>query len=477
MVEFRDKNYWENGPFLPGKAPAPSFFTKPQGWTQPPPAPPQDDLSRLVSEVVGANQGNIPWGPGGANAFDPIQAVLDQNYNIPGTAIPKPQFSSNSFAPVSAPPFDQHAADQAGQAGADMVGNFLSKLTGVLSGQQNSPQSIYDMIRKNTPGYTYTGKSAEEMANAQFDPAFEMLSQIGQQQKGRYDTGSAKAKAAYAAYVNELQNTQKANAANYKQTGQQIGTNYDEASGSVTENTQDTAAALASELQKLGIQDAAPGLLQKNLGEQTKQLGYLAQNRQNSADLNSQNAASTSTYDAGNVNIGRQKGIEYQGDLLSNYMDQINQNDQRRLDLQAQQGAAENQYSMQIQQLLEQAAGSREQSINQQYQSMMDQQYRQGQLGVDQRRLDLDFLKATQGQNQQTGSAGAFKQLSDAAQSYGMSPQDAAEVQKTFINAIRDQPLAKDLGSLLRGVPSEYLDQPFIRSLAYDFFTQYLNSK
>lgn len=476
MVEFRDKNYWEGQvPYLPGKGPT-SPFLKPKGWTAPPAGPPQDDLSRLVAEVVGANQGGVPWGNTGANTFNPGQVMLDQNYNIPGTAIPKPRPSDVSFTPSSAPPFDQQAADQYGQAGADMVGNFLSKLTGVLSEQKNSPQNIYDMIRQNTPGYTYQGKSAEEMAASQFDPAFEMLNQIGQQQKGRYDTGAAQAKASYAAYVKALQDTQQSNAANYQQTGKQIGTNYDQASGSVTKNTENSAAALASELQKLGIADAAPGLLQKNLGEQTKQLGYLAQNRQTASDLNTQNAASTSTYDAGNVNIGRQKGIEYQGDLLSNYMDQINQNDQRRLDLQAQQGAAENQYAMQIQQLLEQAAGSREQSINQQYQAMMDQQYRQGQLGIDQRRLDLDYLKATQGQQKNT-QQGAFKQLADAAQAYGMDQQTAAEVQKTFINAIRDQPLAKDLGSLLRGVPSEYLDQPFIRSLAYDFFTQYLNSK
>lgn len=477
-----------------------AFFTGDNYWeressgTPPPPNPKEAALAKAKQTLADPNadpvaksvadafiRQNTPYQPPpgfagqempgpnnmlGAAKMGMIIPIVN-NPPTPGT-VPTPK-------PIStAPVFDQRAIDDAVGGAQNMVSNFISKLTGAVQEQQ-SPESIYERLRKSTPGYTYTGDSAEEMARNQFDPAFDILNNIAAQQKSQYNTGSANAKAAYAAYVKNLQDTVASNAATYQGAGQQIGQTYDEASGSVTDNTKDSAAALAAELKQLGIEQAAPSLLSENQGELTKQLGYLAQNRQTAANLNTAQGASTKVYDQGNVNIGRQKGIEYQGDLLADYMDQINTNDQRRLDLQAQQGAAENQYAMQIQQLMQQAQADREKSINSQFDSLMNNDYRQQQLGIDQRRVDLDFAKLQQSQPG-ANQSNAFQQLSQAAQQYGMSPQDAAEVQKTFINAIRSQPLAKDLGTLLQGIPDSYLDEPFIRSLAYDFFTQYLNS-
>lgn len=473
-----ESNYWENPSPPPAPNPQAAALAKAKATLADPTA---DPIAKSVADAF--IRQNTPYQAPAGYYGQPMPGPNNM-LGVSKNALLTPVASDHPKAPVNfgepvkhkyTQPKEDPFVNIAVNSAKSMVGDAISKLTAAVQKEQ-SPESIYDRLRSSTPGYSYTGKSAEEMANAQFDPAFAMLDQIATQQKGRYNTGSANAKAAYAAYVKELQRTQAENAATYKQAGQEIGTNYDAASGAVTQNTEDSAAALAKELQQLGIQQAAPDLLAKNQGELTKQLGYLSQNRQTAADLNTQTGASTAAYDRGNVNIGRQKGIEYQGDLLANYMDQINTNDQRRLDLQAQQGAAENQYSMQIQQLLQQGNAEREQSINDQFRAMMDNNYRQQQLGIDQRRVDLDFAKLQNQNGSGTGQAGAFQVLADAAQNYGMSPQDAAEVQKTFMNAIRSQPLAKDLGSLLQGIPDSYLDEPFIRSLAYDFFTQYLKS-
>lgn len=499
MVEFRESNYWQDDPnarkqqviqalqaagiqqpFNPGGMNI-STVTAPA-----PPPPPQPNLANsdsdaalaaLVKDVVTQNKGAIPWGPQGLNSFNPLQSMLDQNYNIPGTAIPKvkPQQPINDY---NGPGLGESMGKGIGAGIGDIANVFSQVAQSVVqaANQQNaSPMSVYEQIRNATPGYSYSGPSAEEMAAKQFDPLFAMLSQQRQQGTTDYNNEAARAKQAYQGFVNDLLASGKTNAATYAQAGKDIGTSYNTASKSVTDNSAASAKALSDQLALLGVQDAAPDLFAKNQQSLNTELGHLAQNRQNSADLTTQLGANQSAFDRNNVDVGRQAGINYQGDVYGRYMDLMNQNDMQRLQLQGQQGQAVNDYSMQIEKLLSDAANQRETSINDQFQTYMQNAVQQGQLDLSRDRLAFDIDKS--GLNQPTDGSNAYRTLQSQAKQYFGNDQQAAQAAQTLLNAFRTAPQATDIGTLLAQIPEEELRKPYMADLAYAFFNSVLNNK
>lgn len=474
-------NYWEqdNQPVLTAKQKVEALLAAQAAAAAQ--SQPTDPNPGTTGQNLPAPRGYAGW----STPMPPPNNMMDVGQSL----MPGP-------ANVGVPNFDI-PVNRGGDSGGDTLAMGMGKLGGAFggigqgiagiaksivdaanksAGQGPDAGSIYDRIRQSVPEYAYEGPSAEEMANRQYDPVFKMLAQAGQQQEARYKGGAERAKQAYAGFVKDLLGTQQQNAQTYAQTGQQIGQNYDAAAQSVRGNTQASAESLGKVLQQLGIQEGSDTLLSDNQQNLTDELGVLGQNRQASTDLNSQLGANAKRYDADNVNLGRQAGINYQGDLFDSFMQQMNENDLRRLELQGQKGATTNQYDMQIQDLLQKGYGTREQSINDAYSSQLDQMSREQQLEIDRGRLDLDATKAGIGQGQDS-NANAYRTLQSAANSYFGNPQEAARASQLILNALRSAPDAKDIGTLLAQIPEEELRKPYMADLAYDFFNRIFNNK
>lgn len=464
-----------------------------QGPNPTPNPPPEDDLSRLVKEVVDMNKSNpavYPWN----RPWDSMDLINANSPYLPGTnAVLKP-----SMAPASTPhsnPWDvlKNVAGNVMKGGTDAgiagllknVGsNVLSAADGVaqdLLAQQNDPMSLYEKLRQSTPGYSYQGPSAKEMADAQFNPLFQMLDAQSKQDEARYNTGAARAKQSYAGFVNGLIQDAKANQATYAGAGKTIGASGDAAAKSVTDNATRSAQALSKELQQLGIQEGADTLFAKNQGNLTQALGRINENRQTAADLNTGLGASAAVADRGTQATARQAGLNYQADLYDNYLNQLNQNDQQRLQLQGQRGQAEGNYNMQIQKLLADNMGQREDSITNIFKAMTDNNFRQQQLQLDQQRFGLDQdkfgLDVQKSGINNDKSNNAYRTLQSSAKQYFGNDQDAAVAANTLLNALRQAPNATDMGTLLAQIPEEELRKPYMADLAYTFFNSVLNNK
>lgn len=413
--------------------------------------------------------------PNGMMGQDPRTGMPN---NVPSPVVPQPPTVAHRFHPFNPP---------APKVDVNDLVNKLQMIAGAATGaadnaEATDPTSIYDKIRASIPDYSYNGPSADQMANQQFDPLFAMLAEQAKGQEARYKTGASKVGDAYNGFINDLMNSKKTNAQTYVDTGNQIGQNYDSASKSVTDNAAESARSLGEVLQRLGIQEGADTLLAGNQAQTTKELGRLASNRQSAQDLNTGLAASTSRFDTNNIDIGRQAGALRQSDMLDAFLQQQNENDQKRLELQSQKGQAQNQYGMQIQDLLSKGYATHENAISDTYKNQLDQLYRDQQLQLDQSRLSLDATKAGIGPNGEDLKGGnstnnAYRTLQSAAKSYYGNDQQAAQAAQTILEALKSAPGAQDIGTLLSQIPEETLRQPYMADLAYQFFNSILNNK
>ena len=309
-----------------------------------------------------------------------------------------------------------------------------------------------------------------------------MLTQQAAADKTRYNTAREAAKQSYAGFINDLLAGQKSNQAAYTQAGTDIGAAGEAAAKPGTDNTTASAKALAAELSQLGIQEGADTLLSKNQKNLTDTLGTLAANRQTAQNVNSGLKANAYTADTAGVNLGRQAGLNYQADLYSGYLDRLNENDQQRLQLQGQQGQAQNQYGMQIQELLQKGSTARDDSINNIFKTMMDNKQREQQFGLEQQqfglqqdKFGLDVQKYDDSRNPSTNNA--YRTLESAANQAFGNPEEAAVAAQTLMGALRQAPQATDIGTLLAQIPEEELRKPHMADLAYAFFNSVLNNK
>lgn len=494
MVEFRDRNYWEDGkrqvrrpattdsqgqPFVYTPTPADLNAPQPQGTSAHPddmwarPIQPDTENSflkavmpfltpglssigagQLIPNLIGTSANQSPGGGAGGDIASKIRAIAEAGSNA------------------------------ARDAGNRDPANITSMLNGIFSAgsaaAQNTPAWILNWLKESAGAPpSYNGPSAEEMADKQFNPLYAMLDKQAEAQGGRYNDASAKAKQSYADYVRSLQQGQTANKQMYADSGRQINENYGEAADTVSGNANQSFASLSDTLKRLGIQEGAGELAAANQKQVNQNLGVLGQNQQAAADLNSQLGANDYAYGTQRVNNGRQAGLNYQGDLLSQYTDQMNQADQQRLQLQGQEGQAENEYALQIQKLIQDQQGQYDSGISDQFKTLMDtrnddRQFgaQQQQQGIDnllaQSRLDLDATKAG------IGVANPFDQLqASVAQKVGAG--NAQQYMSTILNAMRDNPQAQSPGQLVAMLSEDDLRKPYMAQLAYAFFEKALN--
>jgi len=477
MMGFFDSNFWEKPKSFLDQMFRPINFTPPN-----------------VTNPL--QQGQTPW----SKPFDPIQATKDMSAYIPGTSIPKPpnygSTASAEYSPGgpansgSSALADRQIRDRLEPKLWDALGKIGDSAFGAVDEVvANDPMTIYEQIRNATPGYTYKGPSAEAMAKAQFDPVFKMLLSQRNQGTARYGEQKAAAADSYGDYVGDLRQSQNDNQQTYARAGSEIDAAGKTASNQVSGETQESAAALAKILKGLGQQHTAGQLLSENQGELTKQLGTVASNQTAAKNLNTGLAAATKTRDEDTVNLGKQAGLNYQGDIYRDYDNMLRANDQQNLQLQGQKGQAQNEYTMSIEELLSKAAGSREEAISKQFAEFMDQNFRRDQMNnqtkMDQARLNLDATKAGIGPDGQPIKGGAldptkpspadaYKVLQSAAAGSGLPQQQQVVAVDAIMQAIANAPEAKSVGELMANVETDVLRSPNVRDLAYTFFSQYL---
>lgn len=522
MAYFQDdKNYWEK--------PKPQFGSN-------------LDVMQLLSQISGAppqaqsGYMGTPGMPGYGTTYGPPNPSV---LNPPFSTGPNPQWVESSFGSNSGsssladrqisdryPPSpnanvgssssaDRQIQDRAG-SGFDTgaFGDFLKRAmgAGIDAADQvaaEDPMTIYEQIRKATPGYSYKGPSAEAMANRQYDPLFKMLASQRTAGTDRYNTAKTNALKSYASYGNDLAKSQKNNQATYTDVGNAIAAAGKTAADTVSQNTSKANQEAAALAKNLGQLEAAPQLMAENTGRLTDALGTVAANQQTATALNKGLGAATKTHDQDSIDISKGQGINYQGDLLGDYTNFLNQNDQQQYQTQSDKGGALNNYTMSIEELLSKAAGDREGAISKQFQSFMDQinnkhrwqdeerddarasQSDADRLELDRARLELD-KKLGLGKLAQDGQKGdsaakvseSYSTLRNEISHSGISQADSIALLNAVGNAMRLNPEAKEVGQLLQSAQdaaegddigrSDLFANSVVNDLAVRFFSRYL---
>lgn len=372
------------------------------------------------------------------------------------------------------------AADDAANRDPANITSQLNEIFSAGAGAaENSPTWILKWLQEQAGGpVQYNGPSADEMAKSQFNPLYEALDQQAVAQEGRYNSASEKAKQAYADYVRSLQQGQAENKQMYANSGKELASNFGEAANTVRDNSQQSFNSLSDTLSRLGIQEGADTLAASNQQQLDKQLGRLGENQQAATNLNTQLGANTYAYDTSRVGNGQQAGVNRQGDLLDQYTQMMNQNDQQRLQLQGAEGQARNDYALQIQKLLADQQNAQQTGVADQFKTLMQTRQNEQQFGAQQNqnaienmlaqsRLDLDTAKAG------IGVANPFEQLqASIGQKVGVG--NAQAYMSTIMNALRDNPQATSAAQLLANMSEEDLRKPYMAQLAYAFFDKAL---
>lgn len=450
---------------------------------------PQDDLSRLVAQVVAQNQGGIPWGNTGANAFDPVKLVSQQNYNIPGTAIPKPQYVQQSMPQQNV---DVNALKSMFgnvlNAGSDAYAVGVAKNTGqsILDavGQMfGGTESVEDLTRRLMQQYMpqYTGQDPAAMAKSEFAPQFQMLAEIAKQQKGRYDQNAPKIVDLYRALNDSAVQGRTADSAMYDKAiagSKQIG---QESSQALQDRYNQALQSQADQYKMLGIEDAAPTTFGKQA--QTLNDNQAAQTQQNAVfqQLNNSLKGNQYGYDTANIGIQKQAGNQAQQNFLQQYLDQAAQTDMQRLQLQGQQQQAQNAYAQQIAQAMQGSLKDTGSFVNSMVGNILGDRKATAQNEVDQAnamtaqdRLNFDMSKP-QGQQAQLNPYDALQK--NAVGVLG-NPQAARQFSDILLEAYLRNPGAQNIAQLMDSVGQDVLKQnPAYTSLAFDFFSKMLASQ
>lgn len=186
------------------------------------------------------------------------------------------------------------------------------------------------------------------LANAEFAPQFAALEALAKAQKQRYDVSNADMGRMYESLAQSTLNRVPVVKEGFDATGKQIGQNYLDTSNKVTDNYSKSANELASLMERLGIQQAAPTVFAQSQKELGTALGDLASRSLNNVDTNTRLGQNEVTYLGRTADTNRLAGKNQQADLMKQLLALQAQNDASRSTLQAQKAAAANQYSIGI---------------------------------------------------------------------------------------------------------------------------------
>lgn len=365
---------------------------------------------------------------------------------------------------------------------ADMVSGILGQAGG--SSEDNSIEALYRRLAQEQGQYTYNGPSADAMAKAEYDPQFQILKQLQDQQKARYEAGKAETAAGYNAMVNSTMAMQKDNKANFDATGKALKDNYAAASGNTSKNFQNSANSTAQLMSNLGVLEGQQKLADDSNKALAQELGFLNSQGLAATNLNTQLGANQYANDANRANVSRQAGLNSAQELLQGFLDQSAENDMRKLQLTGDQQKAKNAYQMQIEKLLQEGRQAGSEAIQQQVESIMkgnqqqiDNNFRSQELDLRQAdsRLGLERFAADQEASKQKAlsALNPFDALMQRAYTATNNDNTAKQLSQIVLDVYKNNPNAQSAAQLLQAMDPAVLQQnPQLQALAYDFFNK-----
>jgi hypothetical protein len=348
--------------------------------------------------------------------------------------------------------------------------------------KNNSPEAIWNRLRSQAGEFGYNGPSAEQMAKEEFDPQFELLKSLADEQTKRYQSNKADISGMYNQLVGDQTAARGQDKAMYDAAVGSTGASYDAASKGLTDNTAAYSKAMAAEMARLGIKEGAGDIVGGVKNNLQDNLTRLSSQGQGTKDLLTGLGASEYTYDTNQIGVAKQAGINTQNDFLKDYMGSMAQNDQQRLQLTGAQQQAENQYDMQIQKMLQEGQSSFEDSLLGQYKAIMEGNQRQSDDFYRQAGLDLDQQKFAYQQSQDalktqnSGPKNAYDALSERALSSYGDPTKARAAVNEILAQYQRNPRAQSVGEFLNGIENQdaLKADPQMTSLIYDFISRIL---
>ena len=497
-MAFKEDNYWNrtavaNKPLRPqalvGKPPQGADYA----------AIIQALNNPLPEEITAADRAGIQQRYGGIEALKqhvfqnsvpdtPLNHLLTTNPDTTFTPNPDKVRSFVSDAPALGSAFKDggplSGAVGDAKSAVDGIGSLVAGMANdAEAAAANTPEAIYKRLREQAGAYGYSGPSPDEMVAKEFDPQFALLDQLGKQQTARYDHNKADITGMYQGLVNQAGTTRNEDQARYQQASDTVGQGYKQATDNLTGSATAYQTAMAKELARLGVNEGTGDVVAgvgKNLQDNVARLNTQGANTK---DLMAGLGASQYAYDTNNIGITKQAGLNTQEQFLNDYMSKMDQNDNQRLQLTGQRGQAENNYGMQIQDLLQKGRSGFESSLNDQYKAIMagnqqgvDNQFKQA--GLDLQLGQFDFQKQQAAAKQQQGASNPYDTLSQRALETYKDPQKARQVVDEIMNQYQKNPGAATVGDFFKGLDQGALQSdPNMTALIYDFVSKVLPKK
>lgn len=512
MAEIRDTNYWGRSPSTDAQiklrqAPKRSIeeIISASRSGQPPTAA---EIQQALAELQSQAQSNYD-STGSRKLNEQQKAQMDyllygvnrdasrpSLYNDPDDAFPRPGIGSGISTAFSglAQGLKGAASTPVGNGVGAGVGGIAEGIKGIgaslfgdQGSQEESPEQLYQRLRAMAGEYNYTGPSADEMAKQEFDPQFAVLKSIAEQTQNRYNTNKKDISQMYAGLVNDQTTARGEDKAMFDQAVKGTDTRYDQAASGLTGNATNYSKAMAQELARLGVKEGMGDIVGANQQNLQDNLGRLTQQGQGTQDLLTNLGANEYAFDTRGIGTAKQAGINTQEEFLQDFMGAMTQNDQQRLALTGQQQAAENNYAMQIQKLLQEGRGSHEENILKQFQSILganedneDDYYKQAGLDLQQQQFawQQQMDQARLGQSNNKAQQNAYDVLQQRALTQYGDPSKARQAVDEILAAYQNNPNPQNIGDFLNSVDQDALRQnPEMTSLIYDFISRILQEQ
>lgn len=257
------------------------------------------------------------------------------------------------------------------------------------------PPSITDNFKA-----TYGGPSAHDMASKEFKPQYDLLNQLSGQAKTKYNAAGKNVGGMYDALAKAMRGEETAIKADYGANSSAVGNAYNNAIKSVKDNQTNSNNDVAAIARRLGVSEAVPAANQDGNNQAALLQGLMQSNKANSMSTSQQLGQNEVDYNRNSADTTQMAGINARSDFQSKLMDVLGGYDNKRLEVKANQGQAENKYGLSIADMIQQAqlahdkiaATSQSDAASAAAKAQQDasaNEFKQAQLGIQQGQLDL----------------------------------------------------------------------------------------
>lgn len=368
-----------------------------------------------------------------------------------------------------------------------------------LAGMANAIRGIGDVARSNqAQGFAGVGASAVPsfdeimgqiqasmsvpapdaagMAQKQFAPQFDLLSQLRSQTTGRMNQQADDAQAMYDALASSIEGDKSQVTQQYDTAAQNLDAAFSDASASIGATGDKSNADADAIMRRLGITAAAPDVQAAIAEDQQRSANAIAEMQANYAGNNEasrQSALDFITEQANNAGIA---GANARADVETALANALAGYDNQELALKGQQQAAENEYAMQIAGMQSEQQSAAMDQAWRQYQAMMDQNRWQQEYdwqrqtdtwdneiarAAQERALREMLQKGAEGSTSAAGKVDASTALmQEAAKYFPEDDQMANTVAQRIREALAANPDVETIAQLLQAVKARYPGNP-----------------